>query len=118
LPVPEPTERLERTTLGDVTLVNEVSERLRFPERGGLRYEGEARYRLSLQADDSASCRAEGVVTYRLAYPGGPTVASTGRLALAADESDLLVTIELDVQEDGRRLHQRRWEERIPRDLL
>ena len=118
LPVPEPMERLERTALGDVTLVNEASERLRFPERGGLTYEAEARYRLTLEADDPASCRAEGVVTYRLAFPGGPTVASTGRLALAADETDLLVSIELDVHEDGRRLHQRRWEERIPRDLL
>ncbi|MGZ6260038.1 MAG: CocE/NonD family hydrolase [Candidatus Limnocylindrales bacterium] len=118
LPVPEPVGSVVRDAKGVVTIVNDAWEALRFPERGGLRYSSEAQYRLRQDPDDPLSCAAMGGVTYRLDFPGGPAVVAAGRLSLRADATTLHVTIALDVDEDGTRLHEGRWEEAIPRDLL
>ena len=41
-----------------------------------------------------------------------------GSIRQTADAETIHLTIELDVDEDGRRVHEGRWSEAIPRDLL
>ncbi len=103
---------------GTVAIANEAFEATRLPERGGLEWHGEARYRVALHPDRPDSCVAEGAVGYRIAYPGGPTVEARGSIRQTADAETIHLAIELDVDEDGRRVHEGRWSESFPRDLL
>ncbi|MGZ6341312.1 MAG: CocE/NonD family hydrolase, partial [Candidatus Limnocylindrales bacterium] len=118
LPAGPPAWSVDQAPDGTVTIANEAFEATRFPERGGLEWHGEARYRVAIHPDRPDSCVADGVVGYRIAYPGGPTAGARGSIQLTADAKTIHLAIELDVDEDGRRVHEGRWSEAIPRDLL
>ena len=110
--------RVERDELaGTTTLVSEAGGGHRFPERDGLVFGSEERYRVTA-GDDWASCVAEGRTTYRVVYPDGLQVSVDGSLVVRSDAADFQVRIDLAVIEDGREVFERTWEERIPRDLV
>jgi len=118
LPARSPAWSVAQAPDGTVAIASEAYEATRFPERGGLEWHGEARYRVALHPARPDSCVAEGAVTYRIVYPDGPTVQARGSIRLTADEGAIRLTIALDADEDGRRVHEGRWSEAIPRDLL
>jgi hypothetical protein len=109
--------RVERDELaGTTTLVSELGGGHRFPERDGLTFASDERFRITA-ADDWAHVTAEGTTAYRVTWPGGPTVGADGRLVVRSDAEAYTVEIELTATEDGLPVFSRRWEERIPRDL-
>jgi hypothetical protein len=110
--------RVERDELaGTTTLVSEMGGGHRFPERDGLVFGTDERFRVTA-ADDWATCVAEGRTTYRIVYPDGRQVAVDGSLVVRSDATDFDVRIELAVSEGGREVFERTWRERIPRDLV
>jgi predicted acyl esterase len=110
--------RIERDGVaGTTSLVCESGGGDRFPERDGLLFAADARYRLSV-ADTFAACRAEGTITYRLAYPGGPEIVADARLSIESDAVELRLHVALAVTEDGSPVFDRTWEAAAPRDLL
>ncbi len=113
-----PAWRTERDDLaGRTALVSESGGGHRFPERDGLVFGSDARFRIEVD-DDWATARAAGSIAYRVAWPGGPVVTADGRLVVASDAEAFRVTVELAVAEDGAVVFERTWEERIPRDLV
>ncbi len=113
-----PAWRVERDELaGETALVSEFGGGHRFPERGGLTFESDERFRLTA-SDDWAHATAEGRATYRVSWPGGPTVATDGHLVIASDAGAFEVTIDLLATEGGAPVFARSWHERIPRDLI
>jgi len=115
--IPE-TWRVERDELaGTTTLVSEAGGGHRFPERDGLVFGSEERYRI-VAGDDWATCVAEGRTFYRVIYPDGRQVTADGSLVVGSTATDFEVRIDLAVAEDGREVFERTWEERIPRDLV
>jgi hypothetical protein len=112
-----PAWRVERDELaGTTTLVSEMGGGHRFPERGGLTFASDERFRLVV-ADDWAHVTAEGSAAYRVAWPGGPAVTADGRLFVRSDGEAFDVDVEVVAAEDGREVFRRTWRERIPRDL-
>jgi hypothetical protein len=112
------TWRIERDELaGMTTLVSELGGGHGFPERDGLTFGSTERFRVTAH-DDWAHITAEGSSAYRVAWPGGPTVTADGRLVVRSDASAFTVEIEICVTEDGAPFFERRWHERIPRDLV
>lgn len=110
--------RVERDDLaGTTTLVSEFGGGHRFPERGGLLFAVDERFRIRVH-DDWAHAAAEGSAAYRVAWPGGPTVTADGRLEVASDAVAFTVTARVTASEDGSVVFDRTWEERIPRDLV
>jgi hypothetical protein len=110
--------RIERDELAaTTTLVSELGSGRRFPERGGLVFVAEERFRIAA-GDDWAHASAEGRAVYRLTWPGGPAVTAEGRLLVASDAEELTVTIDLVATEDGEVVFERAWHERIVRDLV
>lgn len=109
--------RVERDELaGITTLVSEVGGGHRFPERDGLVFAADERFRV-VASDDWAHASAEGSAAYRVAWPGGPTVTADGRLSVASDSEAFTVRVEVRATEAGAPVFERSWEERIPRDL-
>jgi hypothetical protein len=110
--------RVERDELaGTTTLVSEAGGGHRFPERDGLVFGSEERYRI-VAGDDWATCVAEGRTFYRVIYPDGRQVTADGSLVVGSTAADFEVRIDLAVAEDGSVVFERTWEERIPRDLV
>jgi hypothetical protein len=110
--------RAERDDLaGTTTLVSEFGGGHRFPERDGLLFAADERFRI-VAHDDWAHAAAEGSAAYRVAWPGGPTVTADGRLEVASDADAFTVTARVTATEDGAVVFDRTWEERIPRDLV
>jgi hypothetical protein len=110
--------RVERDELaGTTTLVSEAGGGHRFPERGGLLFGSDARFRI-VAGDDWATCVAEGRTSYRLVYPDGRQITTDGSLVVRSTAADFEVRIDLLVTEDGAEVFERTWEERIPRDLV
>ncbi|MFH0750749.1 MAG: CocE/NonD family hydrolase [Chloroflexota bacterium] len=110
--------RVERDELaGTTTLVSEAGGANRFPERGGLLFGSEERYRI-VAGDDWATCVAEGRAFYRLVYPEGRLITADGSLVVRSTAADFDVRIDLSVAEDGAPVFEQTWKERIPRDLL
>lgn len=110
--------RIERDGVaGTTSLVCESGGGDRFPERDGLVFAADARYRMSV-ADTFAACRAEGTITYRLAYPGGPEIVANGTLSIESDGEGLRLHLALSVTQDGSPVFDRTWEAAAPRDLL
>ena len=113
-----PAWRVERDDLaGTTALVSELGGGHRFPERDGLVFGSDERFRITAH-DDWAACVAEGRTSYRLVYPEGPQVSVEGSLVVRSDATDFDVRIDLVVSEDGASVFERTWEERIPRDLV
>ena len=109
--------RVERDELaGTTTLVSAFGGGHRFPERDGLLFASDERFRLTA-GDDWAHVVAEGSTAYRVAWPGGPAIAADGRLVVRSDAEAFTVEVEVTASEDGTPVFTRRWEERIPRDL-
>ncbi len=109
--------RVERDALaGTTALVSELGGGHRFPEREGLVFAADERYRI-VASDDWAHATAAGEVAYRVAWPGGPVVTADGRLAVTSDADAFTVSVEVTATEDGAVVFARTWEERIPRDL-
>ena len=77
----------------------------------------EERYRVTA-GDDWATAAAEGLVAYRVTWPGGPVVTADGRLRITSSAESFDVEISVDATEDGAPVHHRTWTERIPRDLV
>ena len=102
---------------GTTSLVCESGGGDRFPERDGLVFAADARYRLTV-ADTFADCRAAGSIRYRLAYPHGPEVVADASLALESDREAIRLHVALAVTEDGEPVFERTWELAVPRDLL
>jgi hypothetical protein len=110
--------RAERDELaGTTTLVAELGGGHRFPERAGLAFGSDERFRLTAH-DDWAHVSAEGWAAYRVAWPGGPVVTADGRLAIRSDADAFTVEIEIVATQDGALFFERRWQERIRRDLV
>ena len=110
--------RAERDDLaGTTSLVSEFGGGHRFPERDGLLFAVDERFRI-VAHDDWAHAAAEGSAAYRVAWPGGPTVTADGRLEVASDADAFTVTARVTATEDGTVVFDRTWEERIPRDLV
>ena len=110
--------RVERDELaGTTTLVSEAGGGHRFPERDGLVFGSEERYRI-VAGDDWATCVAEGRTLYRVIYPDGRQVTADGSLVVGSTAADFAIRIDLSVAEDGSPVFERTWEERIPRDLV
>jgi hypothetical protein len=110
--------RIERDGVaGTTSLVCESGEGHRFPEREGLVFAADARYRVTV-ADEFADCRADGTIRYRLAYPQGPEVVADASLTLDSDRDELRLRVTLAVTEDGGQVFDRTWELAVPRDLL
>ena len=109
---------VERDELaGTTTLVSAFGGGHRFPERDGLVFAADERFRLAAH-DGWAAIEAEGSAAYRVAWPGGPTVAADGRLVVVSDAEAFTVTATVVAAEDGEVVFERTWEERIPRDLV
>jgi hypothetical protein len=103
---------VERDDLaGTTTLVSEFGGGHQFPERAGLVFVADERFRITAH-DDWAHAGAEGSAAYRVAWPGGPTVTADGRLEVTSDAEAFSVTARLT---ERRRLR-RTWEEH--RDLV
>ncbi len=118
LPGIPPAWRVERDELaGTTALVSEFGGGHRFPERGGLEFAADERFRITA-GDDWATVSAEGSAAYRVAWPGGPVVTADGRLVVASDADAFTVTARVTATEDGATIFDRTWEERIPRDLV
>jgi hypothetical protein len=112
------TWRIERDGVAATTsLVCESGGGDRFPERGGLEFAADSRYRLTV-ADGFSDCRAEGAILYRLSYPGGPLIVAEAGLVLESDRDDLRLRVTLAVREDDRPVFDRTWELAAARDLL
>jgi hypothetical protein len=112
-----PAWRMERDELaGTTTLVSEFGGGHRFPERDGLEFAADERFRVTV-GDDWAHASSGGEVAYRVAWQGGPTVATDGRLTLSSDAQAYTVRVDVAAREDGAVVFERTWEERIPRDL-
>ncbi len=110
--------RVERDELaGTTTLISEAGGGHRFPERGGLLFGSEERFRITA-GDDWATCVAEGRTFYRVIYSDGRQVTADGSLVVSSTAADFEVRIDLTVSEDGAEVFERTWEERIPRDLV
>ena len=110
--------RIERDGVaGTTSLVCESGGGDRFPEREGLVFAADARYRLTV-ADTFADCRAAGSIRYRLAYAHGPEVVADASLALDSDREALRLHVALAVSEDGEPVFERTWKLAVPRDLL
>jgi hypothetical protein len=110
--------RIERDGVAGITsLVCESGGGDRFPERGGLVFAADARSRMSV-ADTFGACRAEGTISYRLAYPDGPEIVADASLSLESDGEHLRLHVTLAVTEDGAPVFDRTWEQTAPRDLL
>jgi hypothetical protein len=110
--------RVERDDLaGTTTLVSEFGGGHRFPERDGLVFAADERFRI-VAHDDWAHATATGSAIYRVAWPGGPSVTADGWLEVASDAEALTVTARVTATEDGAIVFERTWEERIPRDLV
>jgi putative CocE/NonD family hydrolase len=109
--------RVERDELaGTTALVSELGGGHRFPQRDGLVFGSDERFRITA-GDDWATCVAEGRATYRIVYPDGRQVAVDGSLVIRSDEAAFDVRVDLAVTEDGAEVFERTWRERIPRDL-
>jgi hypothetical protein len=118
LPGPADTWRTGRDDLaGTTTLVSELGGGHRFPERDGLVFASDERFRVTAH-DDWAHAQAEGSAAYRVAWPGGPVVSADGRLEVASDAETFTVIARVTATEDGAVVFDRTWEERIPRDLV
>jgi hypothetical protein len=102
---------------GTTSLTCESGGGDRFPEREGLVFATDARYRVTV-ADGFADCRADGTIRYRLAYPHGPEVVADAGLTLDSDGDELRIRVTLAVTEDGGPVFDRTWELAVPRDLL
>jgi hypothetical protein len=112
------TWRVERDELaGTTTLVSEFGGGHRFPERDGLVFAADERFRVTAH-DDWATAVAEGSAAYLVAWPDGPTVTADGRLVVASDAEAFTVTASVVATEDGAVVFERTWQERIPRDLV
>ncbi len=110
--------RIERDGVaGTTSLVCESGGGDRFPERAGLSFAADARYRLTV-ADGFAACRAHGTIRYRLAYPNGPDIGVDARLTLDSDRDEMRLQMGLGVTEDGEPVFDRTWNLAVPRDLL
>jgi len=110
--------RIERDGVAETTsLVCESGGGDRFPERGGLEFAAESRYRLTV-ADGFSGCRAEGAILYRLSYPGGSLIVAEAGLVLESDRDDLRLRVALAVKEDDSPVFERTWELAVVRDLL
>jgi hypothetical protein len=110
--------RVERDDLAaTTTLVSEFGGGHRFPERDGLVFAADERFRITAE-DDWAHARATGSAAYRVAWPGGPSVTADGWLEVASDAEAFTVTARVRATEDGAIVFERTWEERIPRDLV
>jgi putative CocE/NonD family hydrolase len=110
--------RIERDGVaGTTSLVCESGGGDRFPEREGLVFAADARYRVTV-ADGFAECRADGTIRYRLAYPHGPEVVADAGLTLDSDRDELRIRVTLAVTEDNGPVFDRTWELAMPRDLL
>ena len=110
--------RIERDGVaGTTSLVCESGGGDRFPEREGLVFAADARYRLTV-ADLFADCRAAGSIRYRLAYAHGPDIVADASLALESDREVLRLHVALAVSEDGGPVFERAWDLAVPRDLL
>ena len=110
--------RAERDDLAGTTiLISEFGGGHRFPERDGLEFAADERFRITV-ADDWATAVAEGSAAYRVAWPAGPTVAADGRLVVASDAEAFTVTASVVATEDGTVVFERTWQERIARDLV
>jgi hypothetical protein len=110
--------RVERDDLAATTaLVSEFGGGHRFPERDGLVFAADERFRITAN-DDWAHATATGSAIYRVAWPGGPTVTADGRLDVVSDAEAFTVTARVTATEDGAVVFERTWEERIPRDLV
>ena len=110
--------RTERDGIaGTTSLVCESGGGDRFPERDGLLFAADARYRLTV-ADSFGDCRAEGTIVYRLAYPHGPDVIADAGLILESGPEEMRLHVELAVSEDGAPVFARSWDLAMPRDLL
>ena len=81
--------RVERDELaGTTTLVSEAGGGHRFPERDGLVFGSDERFRVTAH-DDWATAVSEGRTTYRLVYPDGLQVAVDGSLVVALQRGRL-----------------------------
>jgi hypothetical protein len=110
--------RVERDELAaTTTLVSEFGGGHRFPERDGLVFASDERFRVTAH-DDWARATATGSAIYRVAWPGGPTVTADGWLEVASDAEAITVSARVTATEDGTIVFERIWEERIPRDLV
>jgi hypothetical protein len=110
--------RIERDGVAATTsLVCESGGGDRFPERDGLVFASDARYRLTVD-DGFADCRAEGSIRYRLAYPRGPEIMADASLTLRSDRDELRLHVALAVTEDGGSVFDRTWDLAVARDLL
>jgi predicted acyl esterase len=110
--------RTERDDLaGTTTLVSEFGGGHRFPERDGLLFASDERFRITVH-DDWAHARAEGSAAYRVAWPGGPSVTADGWLEVASDADAFTVVARVTATEDGAVVFDRTWKERVPRDLV
>lgn len=110
--------RVERDELaGTTALVSEMGGRHRFPQRAGLEFAADERFRLAA-TDDWSRVTAEGSAAYRVAWPEGPVVTADGELAVASDAEAFTVTARVVAAEDGAVVFERTWQERIPRDLV
>ena len=109
--------RVERDELaGTTTLVSEFGGGHRFPERDGLDFAADERFRVTVH-DDWSHAAATGWAAYRVAWPGGPTVTADGWLEVASDAETFTVTARVTATEDGAIVFERTWEEQIARDL-
>jgi hypothetical protein len=110
--------RIERDGVAGATaLVCESGGGDRFPDRGGVEFASDSRYRLTV-ADGYSDCRAEGSILYRLTYPDGPAIVAEAGLVLESDRDDLRLRVALAVREDDSPVFERAWELAVPRDLL
>jgi putative CocE/NonD family hydrolase len=110
--------RVERDGVaGTTSLVCESGGGDRLPERDGILFAADERFRLTV-ADTFADCRALGSITYRLEYPRGPNVVADAAMALESDGQELRLHVALAVSEDGERIFDRTWDLGVPRDLL
>jgi hypothetical protein len=110
--------RIERDGVaGTSSLVCESGGGDRFPERDGVVFAADARYRVTV-ADGFADCRADGAIRYRLAYPHGPEILVDAALTLVSDRVELRLRVTLAVAEDGTPVLDRTWELTAPRDHL
>ena len=110
--------RTERDDLaGTTTLISEFGGGHRFPERRGLTFASDERFRL-VAHDDWATVVAEGRADYRVAWPNGPSIVADGTLQVVSDADAFTVTARVVASEDGVVVFDRTWEERIPRDMV
>ena len=111
------TWRTERDEIaGTTTVITETGGGHRFPERDGLTFASDERYRFSVH-DGWAVARTEGSTACRVEWPGGPSVTADGELAIESSAEAFDLRVGLVVTEDGTEVFRRTWSELIPRDL-